>query len=307
MPFTLTILGSNSATPTSTRHSSSQVLDTGKQLFLLDCAEGTQMQLRKLKVRFQRINHIFITHLHGDHFFGLIGLMTTFHLLGRDRPLHLYCTPELKEALDVLLKVSHTTLIYPVEYHFVEATESQLIYEDKYITVSTIPLLHRIQTCGFLFREKPKPRKIKKSAIADINIPVEAFSHFQQGRDYLTTKGEILKNEVFTTDPPPPVSYAYVTDTAYFEPLVENIRGVQYLFHEATFLEKESSLAKEKFHSTAKEAALIAKLAGAKKLYLGHFSSRYKELDQLLHEAATVFPDTELAEEGKVFILNHIL
>ncbi|MHC1707381.1 MAG: ribonuclease Z [Bacteroidales bacterium] len=305
MGFKLTILGTNSASPTSSRLSSSQLLDTGKHLFLLDCAEGTQIQMRRFKIRFNRIEHIFITHLHGDHYYGLIGLLTTFHLLGRSKSLHIYAVPELKEVIEIQLKVSNTTLIYPLEFHFLDPTVAKMIYEDKFVTVQTLPLLHRIPTCGFLFREKPKPRKILKSAIADKDIPVEAFTILQHGDDFINADGRIYKNQDFTTSPEEVVSYAYCTDTAYYEPLIDQIRNISCLFHESTFLEKEASLAFEKQHSTASQAARIAKRARAGKLILGHFSSRYKDLSAFLHEASEVFPNTELAEEGITFNIEN--
>lgn len=301
MPFTLTILGSNSAAPTSTRHSSSQVLDTGKHIILLDCAEGTQIQMRKMKIRFQRIDHIFITHLHGDHYYGLIGLLTTFHLLGRTRLLHIYSFPELKEAIDIQLKISQTTLIFPIEYHSLDSENPGIIFEDKHLTVTSLPLLHRIPTCGFVFREQPRPRKISKAAIADKDIPVEAFHTLQKGSDFLTAEGKLLQNSDYTIDPPAPASYAYCTDTGYFEDIIGQVRGVDCLFHESTFLDKDRSLAREKLHSTAKDAALIAKMAGAHQLILGHYSSRYKSLHEFLQEACEVFPETEMAEEGRIF------
>ncbi|MCX6272405.1 MAG: ribonuclease Z [Bacteroidetes bacterium] len=304
MSFTLTILGSNAAAPTSERHSSAQLLDTGQHLFLIDCAEGTQMQLRRFKAHFRKINHIFISHLHGDHFFGLIGLLTTFHLLGRDKPVTVYSIPALKEAIDLLLTITQTTLIYPVQYHFFDPDSPEILFEDNQISVSTLPLLHRIPTCGFLFREKPKPRNIKKTAIENVDIPYQLMPRLKNGEDITLDDGRVFLNKDFTVAPPDPLSYAYCSDTGYHEPLVPLIRGVDYLFHESTFIDKDKALALEKQHSTSKDAARIAQLAQVRHLLLGHFSARYKQLDILLQEACEIFPGTQLAEEGKIFRLD---
>ncbi len=304
MSFKLTILGSSSATPTGNRFSSAQLLDNGHQLFLIDCAEGTQIQMRRLKIRFQSVNHILISHLHGDHFFGVPGLLTTFHLLGRDKPLHLYAPAVLQEVLDQLFQISATRLVYPLVFHAIEPSEQAVIYEDKHLTINTIPLEHRIPACGFLFREKTGLRKIRKDAIAGKAIPVTSFPRLQGGQDIRLEDGSILKNSDFTSDPQPAVSYAYCSDTAYHEPLAEIVKGVDHLFHEATFLQEDVSLAREKFHSTAIDAALIAKRAGVKHLWLGHFSARYKTLEKMLEEACPVFENTRLAEEGNTYILT---
>ncbi len=301
MPFVLTILGSSSAAPTSERNPSAQVLNTGKHLFLLDCAEGTQMQLRKMRLKMSSIERVFITHLHGDHFFGLIGLMTTWHLLGRKDVLHIYSVPELKEALDVMMKVSRTTLNYQVEYHFIEPELHSLIFEDKFIEVYTLPLNHRMPTCGYLFKEKPKSLNLNKSAILKLALPYPLLQDLKNGKDITLPDGKIISNTSLTLPPSKQLSYAYCTDTSYFEPLVKYITGIDVLFHEATFMESEVKLAAEKLHSTASEAAQIAKLAGVKQLIIGHFSSRYKELDPLLLEATEVFSNTVLAKDGFVF------
>lgn len=302
--FSVTILGSSSATPTSERNPTSQLVNHRDKLFMIDCGEGTQVTLRKMKIHFQRINHIFISHLHGDHFFGLIGLLSTFHLLGREKPLTVYGTTELKEVIDTLLRASQTSLVYPLKYRFVDPSLQETIYEDGHISVLTLPLLHRIPTCGFIFKEKLKPRKIKKSAIQNAAIPVDAYAVLQQGKDYQLKNGDLLRNKDYTTDPPEPVSYAYCTDTAFHEPLIPMLLGIKYLFHEATFIEKEVALAKEKYHSTAGQAATIAVRSGIKRLFLGHFSNRYKDLNILLEEAREIFPACDLAAEGNIIKLD---
>ena len=304
MSFTLTILGSSSAAPTSERNSSSQVLNTDHHVFLLDCAEGTQIQLRKNKIRLMKIDHVMITHLHGDHFFGLIGLLTTWHLLGRSKPIHIYSTPEIKPAIDLLLETTQATLIYPVIYHFHQTDHSEIIFEDKYITVSTIPLLHRIPTVGFLFQEKTKKRKINKAAISGKNLPFWVYDQLQNGEDVSLPDGEILTNQAFTTAPSSPLSYAYCTDTEFFEELANKVAHVDLLFHESTFCESESVMATEKQHSTARQAATIAKMADVGVLLLGHFSSRYKVLTPLLTEAKEVFDNVLLAEDGMIIKID---
>jgi len=302
--FKLTILGSSSATPTSERFFSAQILDNGHQYFLIDCAEGTQIQMRRLKIRFQKVNHILISHLHGDHFFGLPGLLTTFHLLGRDQVLHLYAPAALQSVLEQLFTISATRLVYPLEFHAVDPLVQAVIYEDKHLTIESIPLEHRIPTSGFLFREKAGLRKISKQAIEGLDIPYTEFSKLQHGHDLELPDGIVLKNSQVTLDPQPPLSYAYCSDTAYHEPLADMVKGVDHLFHEATFLEEDVSLAREKYHSTARDAALIAKKAEVKHLWLGHFSARYKTLEMMLEEACPVFENTRLAEEGNTYLLT---
>ncbi len=328
MNFSVQVLGSNSAIPTLTRNPSAHLLKADERLFLIDCAEGPQVQLRRFHAHFQRIRHIFISHLHGDHFYGLIGLLTTFHLLGRKDELHVYAHTALKEIIDLQLKASRTTLIYPLVFHSLEmiagcwslvsgkqqpVTSSQqpvtsnqqpatstLIYQDDAISVYAFPLLHSIPTCGFLFTEKPLPRKIRKDMAEKLRIPIEWMARLKAGEDYTDTDGRKVRNSDLTLDPPAPRSYAYCTDTAFTESILPNIQGVNLLYHEATFLNDMAGPAREKLHSTAAEAATIAKLAGVKKLLIGHFSARYDDPSLLLNEAREIFPETELAEDGKV-------
>jgi ribonuclease Z len=305
MIFTVTILGSNSAIPALRRNPTAQLVNHNERFFLLDCAEGTQLQLRKNKLKVQRINHIFISHLHGDHFFGLIGLISTMHLLGRNKDLHIYGPPQLEEILQLQLDASETELIYPLIFHPIQAEKREVIYEDEKLKVSTIPLKHRIPTCGFLFQEKQGKRKLKKEKIKKLNIAPEQFLQIKDGADFIDTGGTIIKNIELTNDPDPIRSYAYCSDTAYFEDIIPLIKGADLLYHETTFMDDRAQAATDKFHSTTIEAATIAKKAGVKKLIIGHFSNRYDNPEILQNEARTIFPNTETATDGKVFeILN---
>jgi ribonuclease Z len=303
MTFSLTILGSNSAIPTLTRNPSAHLLNVNERLFLIDCAEGTQLQIRKFHIHFQRIQRIFISHLHGDHFFGLIGLINSLHLLGRTEELHLYGPPLLKEILDLQLEASTTILHYPLFFHPLAFSGIDLVYEDDKVSVHSFPLLHSVPTCGFLFREKRHRRKIRKDILAEINIPVTQLENLKSGEDYVDEQGRVYKNSDVTLDPPAPRSYAYCSDTAYTESILPFIQHCDLLYHEATFLNNMASAAREKRHSTTLDAATIAKKAHVKKLLIGHFSARYDDLGPLLEEARTVFPDTMIAEDGMTIII----
>jgi len=267
-------------------------------LLLLDCGEGTQMQLRKSAYRFQRISHIFISHLHGDHYFGLIGLLNTFHLLGRSQQLNLYGIPPLIDLINLQLDLSRTTLAYPLVFHPFETEIPSVIVDDGEITVSTIPLNHRVPTCGFLISEKPEKRKIVKEFLAKAKVPIHYFDRIKSGEDFTNEDGKVFPNREITEDPPLVRSYAYCTDTAYHEPIIPIIKNCNLLYHEATFMEDKAADAHAKFHSTAREAAVIAMKAGAKQLLIGHYSARYKDLDHLLDEARKVFPNTLLGQDG---------
>lgn len=301
MSFKLTVLGCSSATPTLERHSSAQVLNVNERLFLIDCGEGAQIQMRRFRLKFQRIDHIFISHLHGDHYLGLMGLLFTFHLLGRNKELHLYADSDLKEILDMQLEISQTTLVYTLIFHPLNCSISEKIYEDEQVSVHTIPMEHRIPTAGFLFREKPKDRKIKKEILGKMNIPVDAFEKIKKGKDFTDDTGRHYSNSELTTDGPTPVTYAYCSDTGYTESYIPLIKGVDLLYHEATFLHDKVINAREKFHCTAFDAAQIAKKAKVKKLMLGHYSARYDDLNPLIEEACKIFENTVLAEEGKMY------
>jgi len=301
MNFSVTILGSNSAIPTVKRNPTAQLVNHNERMFLIDCAEGTQVQLRKIKMRIQRINHIFISHLHGDHFFGLIGLISSMHLLGRNRKLNVYGPPKLEEILQLQLSASETQLNYELVFHPLKMEESNVIYEDEKLTVSTIPLKHSIPTVGFLFREKLGRRRLIRDMVSKLNIPVQNLAPIKDGADFIDDDGNRHKNSEITMDPLVPRTYAYCSDTAYHEPVIPIIERANLLYHETTFMHDMAKVAAEKFHSTTIEAASIAKKANIKKLIIGHFSMRYDILDDLVNEARTVFSDTQLARDGNVF------
>jgi ribonuclease Z len=301
LPFNLTILGSSSATPTSDRNPTAQLLSHGDKLFLVDCGEGTQVMLRRMHIHFQRIRHIFISHLHGDHFYGLIGLISSMHLLGRTKSLHVYGPPMLKEIIELQLHASLTTLLYQLEFHPTQSEKSEVIFEDGHITVSSFPMLHRIPTTGFLFREKPYERRIRKDVIGLLKIPVHLIPKIKAGDDYVAPDGTVHPNQSITMESPLPRTYAFCSDTAYFEDIIPVIQGATLLYHEATFMNNREVNAAEKYHSTTGQAATIALKAGVKKLLIGHYSARYDDLQPLLDEARAIFPETELAVDGCIF------
>lgn len=297
----LTILGCHSATPTANAHPTSQVLEMQGHVFLIDCGEGTQMQLRKFKVKFSRIRHIFISHLHGDHFFGLPGLISSFLLLGRTAELHVYGPKGIKEAILLLLKLGKTYTNYPLYFHELHSNEPQLIYEDEKVSVETIPLEHRVYTNGFYFREKLGMRKLNVEAARNAKIDMSYYNKIKKGFDVVNREGKTISNQSITFDPPPPQSYAYCSDTIYHPNIIPQINGASVLYHESTFLEEHQHLAQSTRHSTAKEAATIAKEAGVGTLILGHYSGRYGNLELFRKEAAEIFSNVELAEDGKIF------
>lgn len=299
----LTILGCYAATPRSLNNPTSQVLEIKNHLFLIDCGEGTQVQLRKSKIKFSRINHILISHLHGDHFFGLPGLISTFRLLGRTNELHIYGPQGIKEAITLFLKLGDSWTNYPLIFHELSSTEPEKIYEDKKVTITTIPLDHRIYTNGFLFKEKLAERKLNIAAVAKYKIDKCYFQNIKNGKDIVLENNQVIRNALLTFDPPAPKSYAFCSDTAYSEKIIPLISNVDVLYHEATFLESERKLAPKTKHATAKEAAAIAKAANVGMLILGHFSTRYASLELFREEAKTIFPMVELADDGKEFEL----
>lgn len=304
MAFELTILGSSSATPTSERYPTAQVLNILGRFFLIDCGEGTQIQIRRQKIGFGKIKHIFISHLHGDHYYGLIGLISTFNLLGLKNDLHIYSPSQLKDIIQPQLDFLKADLQFNIIFHPLNFKKPQLIFEDKKVEVVSFPLKHSINCCGFLFREKEKEANIKKECIQQYNIPIAQIVKIKQGDGFITEEGETIPHEVLTTPPPPPLSYAFCSDTAFHPPIVEVIKGVNLLYHEATFTEELRDWAIKTYHSTALDASKIAQMAHAGKLILGHFSSRYKSVDPFLEEAKTVFPNTEDAVDGKTYIVN---
>ena len=297
----LTILGCHSATPRTNTNPTSQVLEIKNHLFLIDCGEGTQVELRRHKIKFVRIKHIFISHLHGDHYFGLVGLISTFRLLTREAELHIYCPKGLKEVITLQMRLADSWTNYPLYFHELESNTPELIFEDENVEVYTIPLDHRIYTNGFLFKEKEGERKLDMNAVLNNNIDVSYYRKLKQGFDVENKKGILIKNETVTKTGAKPKSYAFCSDTAHNEAIVSVIDGVNVLYHEATFLEKNKKLALPTKHSTAKQAADIAYKANVGKLILGHYSTRYDNLEMFITEAQTIFKHVELAEDGKTF------
>ncbi|MDR6943617.1 ribonuclease Z [Mucilaginibacter pocheonensis] len=301
MKFEVTILGSSSATPIFNRNPTSQALNVNERLYLIDCGEGTQQQMLRFDIKSSRIDHIFISHLHGDHYLGLIGLLSSMHLNGRKKALQLFGPTHLKEIIDIQLKYSETTLQFPLEFVATNAQKAEVIVNNNDIIVETIPLDHRIECCGFIFREKKRLRKLIKEKLEELNIPVEYYTALKRGSDYTSANGVVYKNETLTVDSNVPKAYAYCSDTIYNEQYFNQISNVTLLYHEATFLNDMLDRAKETHHTTALQAAQIALKTNAKRLLIGHFSARYKTLNELLDEARSVFPLTELAIEGKTF------
>lgn len=299
--LSVTILGNNSAVPTHDRHPTAQVLQTLDHTFLIDCGEGTQMQMNMYKIRRSKITRIFISHLHGDHYFGLIGLLMSLGLNHRTADLHIYSPKPLKEIIDLQLNVCNANLPYTLEFHNLENEE--IIFEDKKIVVESFKVNHRIECWGFLFREKKNIRKIDPKKIKKYNIPTSFYESLHEGKDFITGDNELIRNELLTTPVSPPKSYAYSADTSYFEQIVDKIKGVDLLYHEATYLHALEEKAVSRFHSTAKQAAMIAKKAGVKKLLIGHFSSMYETLDEFKTEACEVFENTDIAEEGVCYFV----
>lgn len=297
----LTILGCYSATPRTLNNTTSQVLEINNHMFLIDCGEGTQVQLRKHKIKFNRIKHIFISHLHGDHFFGLVGLISTFRLLTREADLHIYGPKGIKEVITLYMKLADSWTNYRLIFHELTSTESELIFEDDKVAVYTIPLNHRVYTNGYLFKEKEGPRKLDVEAAKKAHIDVAYYRKLTQGFDVKNEKGQIIENHTVTKDGLKPKSYAFCSDTMYKEAIVPIIQNVDVLYHESTFLDQHANLAVNTKHSTAKEAALIAKKAHVGTLILGHYSTRYSNIQVFKEEAETVFKPVELAEDSKVF------
>lgn len=297
----LTILGCYSATPRTLGNTTSQVLEIGNHMFLIDCGEGTQVQLRRHKVKFNQIKHIFISHLHGDHFFGLVGLISTFRLLTRETDLHVYGPKGIKEVITLQMKLADSWTNYNLYFHELTSNTSELIFEDEAVEVYTIPLEHRIYTNGYLFKEKEGDRKLNIDAAKEANINVAYYRKLKQGFDVENEDGILIDNNTVTFPPEQPKSYAFCSDTVYKEDIVPIINNVDVLYHESTFLESHAHLAPKTKHATAKQAATIAKLANIGTLILGHYSSRYPDLELFRKEAKTVFDTVELAQDGKVF------
>lgn len=303
MKFQLTILGCSAAYPANGLFTTAQVLNIHDRYYLIDCGEGTQAQLRKYRIKASKIDHIFISHIHGDHVLGLPGLIGSFGLLGRVTPLHIHCPKGVQEFIEAYL--THTKvrkLLYPIHFHVHQSDEPTLLLENETLTVSTIPLKHDAPTTGFLFKEKEKPNNMRKEAIDKYNIPFQAIPDIKEGANFTTTDGQVIPNSELTTASKAPRSYAFCSDTAYTETLLPQIDKVDLLYHEATFGdEKLQDLQERNIHSTARQAGEIAQKAHAKRLIIGHFSPRYKDLDVLLTQAREAFENTDLAIDGRVF------
>ncbi len=295
--FELHILGCGSALPTTRHFPTSQIVNVRDKLFMIDCGEGAQLQFRKSHLKFSRLNHIFISHLHGDHCFGLLGLISTLNLLGRTAELHIHSPKGLETLLTPMLDFFNRQMTYKILFHEFDTKEPMQIYEDRSLTVTTIPLRHRMPCCGFLFAEKRCPNHIIREMVDFYQVPVYELNRIKNGADYVTPEGKTVSNNLLTRPSAPSRSYAYCSDTIYLPSIVEQIKGVDLLFHEATFANEDAPRAKETFHTTAAQAAEIARKAEVKKLLIGHFSARYEDENILLQEASAIFPDTQLAKE----------
>ena len=298
MSFRLTILGTSSALPTSDRYPTAHVLNVHERLYLVDCGEGTQMQMRRYRVRFGKINHIFISHLHGDHIFGLYGLLSTFNLMGRILPLNIYAPEPFEELITRHLKDFDISLAYDLNIHHLSGHSPKLILDDKRVTVTSFPLKHRVPAYGFLFREKEAERKMIKEKIQELGLSFAEIASLKRGENIVREDNEVIPADDVTLKPPEPKSYAYCSDTSYFSKLASYVKGVDLLYHEATFANDLLELAKQTGHSTSVQAASVAVESGAVKLIIGHFSARYKSSQILEDEAKMIFPATEAAKEG---------
>lgn len=297
----LTILGCYAATPRTFNNPTSQVLEMQNRLFLIDCGEGTQVQLRKKKIKFSKINHIFISHLHGDHCFGLIGVVTTFAMLGRETDLHIYGPKGVKELILMQLKISGSFTSYKLYFHELESQESEVVFEDEKVIVKTIPLRHRVYTNGYLFQEKPKEKRLNVEKVQQYGIDKCYYQNIKNGKDITLDNGQVIPNSELSFEPEKSKSYAFCSDTIYKEDIVPIIENVDVLYHESTFLEQDEQYTERTMHCTAKQAAKIAKLANAKNLILGHYSTRYGSIEPFKEQAQEVFSNVHLADDGKEF------
>lgn len=297
--LSVTILGNNSAVPAFNRHPTSQVVSHDGTNYLVDCGEGTQIQMIKYKIRRGKISHIFISHLHGDHYFGLVGLLNTFGLLSHKQELHVFGPSPLQQIIEMQMRVAETVLPYPLYFHTL--TGPKVLVDNEKIRISCFPTTHRIECYGFLFEEKEGKRKLLIDKVRKLNIPVSFYSSLQDGLDYITPRGQRISNDEVTTAPGKGKKYAFCADTRYDENLLKYISGADMIYHEATYHDNMQEKAFERFHCTTKQAAEIAKSAGAKKLLIGHFSSKYSTLEQFESEAREVFINTDLAIEGTTY------
>lgn len=300
-PFRVHILGCGSALPTLQHNASSQIVELREKLFMIDCGEGTQIQLRRSRIHFSKIIAVFISHLHGDHCFGLPGMISTFGMTGRTAPLHIYAPAAFEPILDQTLSFFCQGLEFKVVFHAVDTTQNKVVYEDRSLTVETIPLQHRIDCCGFLFREKPILPHIRRDMIDFYKIPISQINNIKAGADWVTAEGEVIANSRLTTPAEPARSYAYCSDTRYIKTLHELVKGVSTLYHESTYSAEDAERARLYWHSTSQDAAKVARDASVGKLLLGHFSARYNNESQLLEEAKEIFPNSYLTREGATF------
>ena len=300
-PFKIHILGCGSALPTLHHNASSQIVEIREKLFMIDCGEGTQMQLRKSKIRFTKISAVFISHLHGDHCFGLIGMISTFGMLGRTATLHVYAPADFGPILQQQIDFFCSGLEFKVEFHPVDTSKSQVIYEDRSLTIETIPLEHRIACCGFIFREKPLKPHIRRDMLDFLQIPVSQINNIKAGADWTTESGQVIPNSRLVIPADPARSYAYCSDTRYIPTLHQLLCGVDTIYHESPYTSDYEDRARLYYHSTSKQAASVARDAGAKQLLLGHYSARYIDESKILAEAKTIFPNSKLTDEGKIF------
>lgn len=301
--FDLHILGCGSALPTTRHLATSQVLDLRDKLYMIDCGEGTQVQMRRMRIKFSRLNHIFISHLHGDHCFGLPGLISTLGMLGRNGELTIHGPKEVETYMKPILELFCKGLPYEVRFNSIDPTKNELVMEDRSLKVYSIPLTHRIPCCGYLFEEKPKEAHIIREMTDFYRVPVRMMQELKRGADFITEDGEVIPNSRLTRPAEPPKRYAYCSDTAFNPEIIPIIEGVDLLYHEATFAESDAARAKETFHSTARQAAEIARMAKVKRLLIGHYSARYEEMSQLKREADEIFNGTMLGNEGMRFSL----
>lgn len=300
-PFKVHILGCGSALPTLQHNASSQIVELREKLFMIDCGEGTQIQLRRSRIHFSKIIAVFISHLHGDHCFGLPGMISTFGMTGRTAPLHIYAPAAFEPILDQTLSFFCQGLEFKVVFHAVDTTQNKVVYEDRSLTVETIPLQHRIDCCGYLFREKPILPHIRRDMIDFYKIPISQINNIKAGADWVTPEGEVIANSRLTTPAEPARSYAYCSDTRYIKTLHELVKGVSTLYHESTYSAADAERARLYWHSTSQDAAKVARDASVGKLLLGHFSARYNNESQLLDEAKEIFPNSYLTREGATF------
>lgn len=300
-PFKVYILGCGSALPTLRHYASSQVVELRGKQFMVDCGEATQMQLRRSRIRFTKLNHVFISHLHGDHCFGLIGMISTFGMLGRTAPLHVYADAALGPMLDAQLKLFCNGLDYEVVFHPVDTTKHEVVYDDRSLTVTTLPLKHRVPCCGYLFREKPTLPHIRREMLDVYNIPISQINNIKNGMDWTTADGTVVPNSRLVTPADPARSYAYCSDTIYMPELHKLVEGVSTLYHESTYGSDNEENARKYCHSTAAQAATVARYAKVGRLILGHYSARYEDETVLLNEAKAIFQNAVLAEENACF------